>query len=161
MAMTPNYALAHVFLPNLVKLKGAATVVGVIERKEKFFFDAVWAQAHIEHAPYLFAQNRDPYRIGVVNLPAPKDMGEVFFVGIVANKADPQLGRYFTLEHDYVLAKKEDRTLICERVGTKHTKHFDGPELTGNNETDAIAFIDAFMELMVPTKATEKNDRQW
>ena len=41
MAMTPTFALAHVFLPNLVKLKGAATVIGVIERKEKFFFDAV------------------------------------------------------------------------------------------------------------------------
>ena len=161
MAMTPTYALAHVFLPNLLKLKGAATVVGVIERKEKFFFDAVWAQAHVEHTPYLHSQIRDPYRIGVVNLPPPADLGEAYFVGIVVNKQDPQIARYFTLEKDYVLAKKADRTLVCEREGTRHTKHFDGPVLTGNNDTDAQAFVDAFMELLVPTKVTQKTDRQW
>ena len=161
MAMTPTYALAHVFLPNLVKLKGATTVVGVIERKEKFFFDPVWAQAHVEHTPYLHAQVREPYRIGVVSLPPPTDLGEAYFVGIVVNKQDPVLARYFTLEKDYVLAKKADRTLVCEREGQKHTKHFEGPVLTGNNDTDAAAFVDAFMELLVPTKVTHKKDRQW
>ena len=106
MAMTPTFALAHVFLPNLVKLKGAATVIGVIERKEKFFFDAVWGQAHVEHMPFLYAEERDSptggasYRIGVLDLPAPTDLGEAYMVGLVANKKDPTFGRYFTLEKD-------------------------------------------------------------
>ena len=51
--------------------------------------------------------------------------------------------------------------LVCERVGTKHTKHFDGPVLTGNADADAAAFVDAFMELIVPTKVQNKKDRQW
>ena len=165
MAMTPEYALAHVFLPNLFKLKGAATIVGVIERKEKFFFDAVWGQAHLEHLPFLYSTERDSptasYRIGVVDLPPPKELGEAFYVGIVANKKDPTMGRYFTLEKDYVLKTKSDRTLVCEREGQKHTKHFDGPVLTGNKDTDAVAFINGFMELLIPTKVTEKKDRQW
>jgi hypothetical protein len=152
MAMTPTYALAHVFLPNLVKLKGAATIVGVIERKEKFFFDTVWSQAYVEHTPFILSATRDIYRIGVLDLPAPKDLGEAFFFGLVVSSKDPSYGRMFTLEHDYVLAKKVDRTLVCEREGTRHTKHFDGPVLSGNKEADAIAFIDSFMELVMPTK---------
>lgn len=152
MAMTPTYALAHVFLPNLVKLKGAATIVGVIERKEKFFFDTVWSQAHVEHTPFILAATRDTYRIGVLDLPAPKDLGEAFFFALVVSSKDPSYARVFTLEHDYVLAKKADRTLVCEREGTRHTKHFDGPVLTGNKEADASAFIDSFMELVMPTK---------
>ena len=152
MAMTPTFALAHVFLPNLVKLKGAATVVGVIERKEKFFFDQVWNQAHVEHAPFLLSATRDVYRIGVVDLPPPKDLGEAFFFAMVVSSKDTTYARVFTLEHDYVLAKKADRTLVCEREGTRHTKHFDGPVLTGNKDVDAMAFVDAFMELIIPTR---------
>ncbi|HVK87577.1 MAG TPA: hypothetical protein VM513_25845 [Kofleriaceae bacterium] len=152
MAMTPTFALAHVFLPNLVKLKGAATVVGVIERREKFFFDQVWSQAHVEHAPFLLSAARTDYRIGVIDLPPPKDLGEAFFFAIVVNARDTSYARVFTLEHVVVLAKKADRTLVCERYATKHTKHFDGPVLTGNKETDATAFIDAFMELILPTR---------
>ena len=161
MAMTPNYALAHVFLPNLVKLKGATTVVGVIERKEKFFFDPVWGQAHVEHTPFLLSKMSHAYRMGVISLPALTEMGEASFVGVVVKTGDPQFGRYFTLEHDYVLSTKSNRTLICERDGTKHTKHFEGPVLTGNNDVDALAFIEGFMELIVPTNVTPKIDRQW
>ncbi len=167
MAMTPTFALAHVFLPNLVKLKGAATLIGVIERKEKFFFDTVWAQAHVEHMPFLYAEQRDPptggasYRIGVLDLPAPTDLGEAYMVGLVADKKDPTFGRYFTLEKDYVLKTKSDRTMVCEREGQKHSKHFEGPPITGFKDADAVAFIDAFMELMIPTKLKERKDRQW
>lgn len=149
--MTPQYALAHVFFPNLIKSKGVATVVGVIERKEKFFFDVVWGQAHVEHAPYLTSQLRDAYRIGVVSLPAPKEMGEAYFIGLVVKNGDPQFARYFMLEHDFVLATQTTRTILSEREGTKHTKRGDGPALTGNNEVDAAAFLDAFMALIVPT----------
>lgn len=161
MPTSPTYALAHIFIPNLVKLKGAATIIGVIERKEKFFFDAVWQQAHVEHAPHLHAQSRDPYRIGVIDLPEPKDLGEAYFVGFVTSKQDASFGRYFTLEKDYVLATKSDRTLVCERVGQQHTKHFEGPQLTGDKDKDAAAFVDAFMELIVPTKVKSPEERRW
>ena len=35
MAMTPAYALAHVFLPNLLRLKGHATVMSALERRRR------------------------------------------------------------------------------------------------------------------------------
>jgi len=64
----------------------------VIERKEKFFFDAVWGQAHVEHQVFVLSQEREPYRIGVLDLPPPKELGEAYFVGLVANKKDPRWG---------------------------------------------------------------------
>jgi hypothetical protein len=161
MAMTPTYALAHMFFPNLLRVKGAQTIVGVIERKEKFFFDQLWGQAHIEHAPFLHAQTREPFLIGVVDLPPPKEMGEAFFVAIVGKRADPGFNKYFLLEHDYVLAKKADRTLITERDGNRHIKHTDGPVLTANKEVDAKAFIDAVVELLAPTQVTKPTERSW
>ena len=74
---------------------------------------------------------------------------------------DPTFGRYFTLEKDYVLKTKSDRTMVCERDGQKHSKHFEGPPITGFKDADAVAFINAFMELLIPTKVTERKDRQW
>ena len=62
----------------------------------------------------------------------------------------------FTLEHDFVLAKQSNRTLLCEREGQKHGRCGDGPALTGNAGDDARAFVDCFMELIVPTKVTRK-----
>jgi hypothetical protein len=165
MAQSPAYLLAHTFLPNLVKLKGAATVIYAIERKEKTYFEPVWQQAHVKHDPYIAALQRTDetasvlaasYRIGVITLPAPKDMGEAHMVGIVVRKSDPSFSRYYTLEHDYVLSKKADRTLVCEHDGQRHIKHFDGPVLTGNVETDVTAFVDAFMEILIPKRVQPK-----
>jgi hypothetical protein len=156
MAMTPTYALAHVFLPNLLKLKGHATVVSAIERRDLIFFDPLWAQAHVTHNPYVSSQTRDLYRTATITLPTPSEMGEAYMAGIVIKSNDPVFMRYFTLEHDFVLSKQANRTLLCEREGQKHSKRGDGPALTGNQEADAAAFIDCFMELIVPTKVTRK-----
>ena len=156
MAMTPAYALAHVFLPNLLKLKGHATVVSALERRDLIFFDPLWAQAHIAHNPYVSSQTRDLFRITTLTLPAPREMGEAYMAGIVVKSNDPVFLRYFTLEHDFVLARQADRTVLCEREGAKHTRRGDGPALTGNNEVDAKAFVDCFMELIVPTKVTRR-----
>ena len=161
MAMSPTFAITTVFLPNLIKVKGMNTIIGVIERKEKFFFDTVWAQAHVTHAPHLTAQARDPFRFGVLDLPAPKEMGEAYFIALVIKDKDPSFTRYFTLEHDYVLATKANRTLVCERDGNRHTKHGEGPAITGDSEVDAGAFIDAILEVLAPTKAAAKTERQW
>lgn len=154
--MTPNYALVHIFIPNLLKLKGAATMLSALERKEKPLLDQLWSQASVTHDPHITTVLREPYRIGVFSLPPPKELGEAYLVGIVVKKNDPGYSRYFTLEHDYVLAKKANRTLLCERDGQKHTKHGEGPVLTGTPATDAAAFIDAFMELIVPTRVVRK-----
>jgi hypothetical protein len=156
MAMTPAYALAHVFFPNLIKLKGHATVMSALERKDLIFFDPLWAQAHITHNPYASSQTREAYRIGTITLPAPTEMGEAYMAGMVVKANDPVFMRYFTLEHDFVLSKQSNRTLLCEREGQKHSKRGDGPVLTGNNEVDAKAFIDCFMELIIPTKVTRR-----
>jgi hypothetical protein len=156
MAMTPTYALAHVFIPNLIKLKGAATVISALERKEKTYLDQLWSQAFVTHNPEIATVLREPYRIGVFNLPPPKDLGEAHMVGMVVKRGDPAYSRYFTLEHDYVLAKKAERTLLCERDGQTHKKHGDGPVLSGNFATDSAAFIDTFMELIVPTRVVRK-----
>jgi hypothetical protein len=156
MAMSPNYALAHVFLPNLIKLKGHATLVSALERRDMVFLDQLWAQAHVTHQPYVSSQNRDPYRIATVSLPKPNEMGEAYMAGIVIKSNEPPFMRYFTLEHDFVLARQANRTQLCEREGQKHSKRGDGPALTGNDEADAKAFVDCFMELIVPTKVTRK-----
>jgi hypothetical protein len=156
MAMTPAYALAHVFLPNLVKLKGHATVVSALERRDLVYFDPLWAQAHIAHNPYVLTQNRDPYRVAAITLPTPKEMGEAYMAGIVIKSNDPVYLRYFTLEHDFVLSKQSNRTVLAEREGPKHSRRGDGPALSGNPEADAKAFIDCFMELIVPTKVTRR-----
>src|SRR5689334_12263316 len=65
MAMTPTYALAHVFIPNLLKLKGTATVISSLERKEMTYLDPLWAQAYVTHNPQIATVQRDPYRIAV------------------------------------------------------------------------------------------------
>jgi hypothetical protein len=156
MAMTPAYALAHVFLPNLLKLKGHAAVVSKIEQRDLTYFEPLWAQAHIAHRPHLTSQTRDPYRVVTMSLPPPTEVGEAYMAGIVVKAGDPAFMRYFTLEHDFVLAKKANRTLLCEREGQKHIKRFDGPVLSGNAGDDAGAFVDCFMELMIPTKVTRK-----
>lgn len=158
MGMTPAYALAHVFLPNLLKLKGHATVMSALERRDLVFFDPLWAQAHVAHNPFVFTQAResltDKFRVATVTLPPPSEMGEAHMAGFAIKANDPSFLRYFTLEHDFVLAKKANRTVLCERAGQKHTRIGDGPQLIGTNEVDAKAFMDCFMELMIPTKVT-------
>jgi hypothetical protein len=42
-------------------------------------------------------------------------MGEAYMVAFVAKKNDGAITRYFTLEYDYVLATKANRTIVCER----------------------------------------------
>lgn len=150
MAMTPAYTLAHVFLPNLIKLKSPAVVMHSIERKEKVFFDPLWQQAYLSHNPQLGSQTREPYRIGVLSLPEPKEIGEAHMAAIVLHKQDASFFRYFTLEHDYVLAKRANRTVVCERHNQTHIKHGDGPELTGSFEADWARFADVFMTKLGP-----------
>jgi hypothetical protein len=156
MAMTPAYALAHVFLPNLIKLKGSTTVMLAIARRDLIFFDGLWSQAHVTHNPFVWSQTREPYQLGTISLPAPAEVGEAHVAGFVTKMNDPTFVRYFTLEHDFVLARQADRTVLCEREGQKHTRRGDGPVLTGNREVDAKAFADCFMELIAPTKVTKK-----
>src|ERR1043165_9717114 len=117
MAMTPSFQLAYMFLPNFIKLKGAATVMSAVERKDKIFLDPLWAQAYVTHNPHVTSSDRDPYRVGVLTLPKPKEMGEAHMAGFVLNKKDPAFYRLFFLEHDYVLKEKRDRTILTERQG--------------------------------------------
>src|SRR5678815_6097380 len=83
MAMTPAYALAHVFIPNLLKLKGHATVMSALERRDLIYFDPLWAQAHVAHNPFVHSEHReslagDKFRIATMSLPAPTEMGEAY-----------------------------------------------------------------------------------
>ncbi|HET9624432.1 MAG TPA: hypothetical protein VFP84_23835 [Kofleriaceae bacterium] len=154
MGVTPEYALAYTFLPNLIKLKGIATVMSAFERKDLVFFDPLWAQAHLAHNPFVHTETRNEYRIATMTLPPPKNVGEAYLAGIVIKSNDPVFMRYFTLEHDYVLKRNADRTVLCEREGQKHVRIGDGPVLSGDKEADAKAFIDSFMGLMIPNKVT-------
>jgi hypothetical protein len=164
--MTPTYALAHVFVPNLLRLKGHVSVVSALERRDLAWLDSLWAQAQVTHRPFVSTHTResskllrefdarDQYRIATITLPPPREMGEAYIAGVVIKAGDPAYVRYFTLEHDYVLARNANRTVLCERVGQKHTRLGDGPAMTGNNEADAKAFVDCFMELILPSKVT-------
>jgi hypothetical protein len=156
MAMTPAYALAHVFLPNMLKLKGPAAVVSAIERRDLIFFDALWNQAFVTHNPYVWSDARAPYRIATITLPPPTEMGEAHMAGIAIKANDPVYFRYFTLEHDFALAKQANRTVLAEREGQKHVRRGEGSPVTGNAEIDTKAFVECFMELIVPTKVTRR-----
>jgi hypothetical protein len=144
--------IAHVVLPNLMKLKGASVVVGAMERRDTALFQAVWTQCGVEHAPQVVAKERDVWRFGVLSLPKPNEMGEAYMCAFVAKKNDAAITRYFTLEHDYVLATKQTKTVLCEREGQRTRKIGDGPPVTGDFAADSAAFIDACMEVISPTK---------
>jgi len=148
--------IAHVVLPNLMKLKGVSTLVSAMERRDASLFAHVWQQTGVEHSPQVIAKERDAgnasYRIGVLSLPKPNEMGEAYMCAFVAKKNDAAITRYFTLEHDYVLATKSTRTVVCEREGQRTVKHGDGPAVTGDFQVDASAFIDAVMEVISPSK---------
>jgi hypothetical protein len=156
MGVTPEYALAYTFLPNLLKIKGLPTVMSAFERRDLVFFDPLWAQAHVHHNPFVLTEVRQDYRVAVMTLPPPKQVGEAFMAGIVIKTNEPVFMRYFTLEHDYVLKRQADRTVLCERDGAKHNRLSDGPVLTGDKEADAHAFLESFMGLMIPTKVVRR-----
>lgn len=149
--------IAHVVLPNLMKLKGAATLVGAMERRDLSPFAQVWSQTGVDHNPQAVAKEIDVWRIGVLSLPKPKEMGEAFMCAFVAKKNDAGVTRYFTLEHDFVLKTKQDRTLVCERIGQNTQKHGDGPPVTGDFQTDASAFVTAIMQIIAPLPTLAAN----
>jgi hypothetical protein len=150
--------IAHVVLPNLMKLKGASTLVGAMERRDVSLFAQVWSSTGVEHTPQVMAKELEhasgSWRIGVMSLPKPNEMGEAYMCAFVAKKNDTAITRYFTLEYDYVLATKTTRTLVAEREGNRTTKHGEGPALKGDFMTDASAFIDAILEIMSPNRVT-------
>lgn len=163
---SPINTLAHTLIPNLVKLKGHTAFVMACERKDKPFFAQTWQQAFVAHDPKLYYATRDntdgttTYRIGIINVPEPKEMGDVYLIGSVVKKNDSTFGRLFLLEKDWVMKTKQDKTTVAEREGAgahgRRVVHGDGPKLTGTFETDAKAFADVFMELLIPTKVTRK-----
>ncbi len=161
MPTSPAYALAHTFLPNTTKLKGPITMMVALEKRDHGFLDPIWKQAFSDHKPKIFTVERDSYRIGVLDLPPPKDLGEAFFAGWVIKKSDTTFARFFLLEHDYVLAKKANRTVLTEREGiqsgtAKDSKRGAGSPVTGDFAVDSLAFVDCFMELILPTKVDNK-----
>ena len=145
--------IAHIVLPNLLKLKGAGPIVTAMERRDVSMFQSVWDQCGVQHKPEVMAKDKDAWRLGVMSLPTPKEMGDAHLVGFVAKKNDVAITRYFTLEHDYVLATKATRTQLCERIETRMRKLFEGPAVTGDFQADATKFIEAIMDVLEPKKA--------
>ena len=60
--------IAHVVLPNLMKLKGASTLVGAMERRDASPFAQVWQQTGVNHNPFVAAKERGDWRFGVMTL---------------------------------------------------------------------------------------------
>ncbi len=144
--------IAHLILPNLMKLKGASVVVSAMERRDLSMFAPVWQQTGITHTPNVLAKEKnESWRIGVLSMPTPTEMGEAYMVAFVAKKNDEAITRYFTLEYDYVNVTKSTRTILCEREGTKITKRGEGSPITGDFATDASAFIELVMTVIAPT----------
>ncbi|MEO6776021.1 MAG: hypothetical protein ABI467_23875 [Kofleriaceae bacterium] len=140
-------SIAHLILPNLMKLKGAATVVSAMERRDVSMFAPVWQQTGVTHAPQVLCKELDEgWRIGVLSMPQPTEMGEAWMVAYVAKKNDAAITHYFTLEYDYVLATRSTRTILCERDGAKFTKRGEGPAISGDFATDASAFVEAILK---------------
>jgi hypothetical protein len=146
--------IAHVILPNLMKLKGASVVVSAIERRDVSIFAHVWQQTGVDHTPQVLAKERnETWRIAILSMPTPKEMSEAYMVAFVAKKNDAAITRYFTLEYDYVLATKSTRTILCEVDRGKTTKFGEGPKLASDFQTDAGAFIEAIMNIISPVQA--------
>jgi hypothetical protein len=145
---TAAYAVAHTVLPNLMKLKGIALVVGAIERKDSTMFDQVWAQ--VPHKPDFVTAFRGAYQLGILTLPKPSQMGEAHMCAFVAKKGQTTVARYFLLEHTYVLSTKSEQTIISERDGAKQVQRGPGPKLTGDVTADMVAFADAVMLVVEP-----------
>ena len=166
MATSPVNIVAHTLLPNLVRLKGATAFTQAVERKDQAFFEQTWKSAYLDHTPKFFhaiRENTDgtvQFRIGVIDLPPPNEMGDAYMAAAVVKKNDSTFGRFFLLEKDWVMKTKQDKTTITEREGAgasgRRAVHFDGPNITGNWDADAKAFVDAFMEILVPTKVARK-----
>jgi hypothetical protein len=162
MATSPNAAIANIFLPNLVKLRGPSTFVSSVERQDYPFFDQIWTQAHVTHRPAMSAKviesglSKGTYRIATVSLPAPKDMGEAYLFGLVVKKNDTQFARIFTLDKHYVLRTNQDGTMIVEREGSRQIKHGDGPAMLANGEPDAAGFVDSMMAIIEPQEFKKK-----
>jgi hypothetical protein len=139
-----------------MKLKGASTLVSAMERRDVSAFAQVWSATGVEHTPQVIAKELDQgnvvWRIGVMSLPPPTEMGEAYMCAFVAKKNDAAVTRYFTLEYDYVLATKSTRTIIAERDGSRATKHGEGSAVSGDFMADASAFIAAILEIMSPTR---------
>ncbi|CAN5177644.1 hypothetical protein BH11MYX1_BH11MYX1_04370 [soil metagenome] len=143
--------IAHIILPNTMKLKGASVVVSAMERRDVSMFANVWEQTGIPHTPQVLAKERNEmWRIGVLQMPAPSEMGEAYMVAFVAKKNDAAIARYFLLEYDYVLATRSVRTIVTERDGARTTKRGEGPPVTGDFAADAGAFVDAIMLILSP-----------
>ncbi len=140
--------IAHVILPNVMKLKGASVVMSAMERRDVSLFAHVWEQTGVTHTPQVVAKEHDAWRIGVMSLPKPNEMGEAFMCAFVAKKQDAAMARYFTLENDYVLATKTHRTLLCERDGARMVRVGDGPPVTGDFAADANAFVEAIVVVL-------------
>jgi len=149
--------IAHVVLPNLMKLKGAATLVGAMERRDLSPFAQVWSQTGVEHNPQSVAKEFSEFRIGVLSMPKPTEMGEAYMCAFVAKKNDAGVTRYFTLEHDYVLKTKTERTQLCELIGQMMRKYGDGPPITGDFQADASAFVAAIMQIVSPLPTVDAN----
>lgn len=152
-------SIAHVILPNVMKLKGAPTIVNAIERKDVSLFAQVWTQTGVAHAPLaVMKEKSDGHRIAILSLPKPNEMGEAHMVAFVAKKNDASVQRYFTLEHDFVLATKVTKTLIREKDGQSYAKRGgDGPAITGDFAVDASAFADAIDAIINPPVTTDKD----
>lgn len=144
--------IAHVVMPNVMKLKGASTLVGSLERGDTSPFAQVWQQTGVEHTPQAIAKEIGDWRVGVISLPKPSAMGDAYMCAFVAKKNEPTVARYFTLDYDYVLATKTEKTVLCDQEMGRMIKRGDGPAITGDFATDASAFIDAAVEYLNTVK---------
>ena len=148
--------IAHVVIPNLMKLKGPAVLVSAMERRDASVFQQAWTAAGIDHKPLVSAKERDVWRVGILQMPKPEQMGEAHMVAFVAKKNDAAINRYFTLEHDYVLATKTTKTIIKEKDGALFTKRRDeGPAITGDWNADSNAFFEAVMDIVAPPEKVD------
>ncbi len=145
---SPLDTIAHVVLPNVMKLKTVATLISAAERRDPSAFAQVWQATGMTFTPQLIAKEKDVYRFGVMSLPTPNAMGEAYMCAFIAKKDDPSFAQYFTLEYDYVLATKTAKTIVCGREGARTVKHGDGPAITGDFQADATAFVDAVIAVL-------------
>src|SRR5688500_20292030 len=103
---SPLDTIAHLILPNIMKLKGASMLVGAMERRDASPFAHIWQQTGIEHTPQVVAKEKGDNRFGIMTMPTPTSAGEAHMVAFGAKKHHAAAPRFFTPQSRLTLSKQ-------------------------------------------------------
>ncbi|HEX5015397.1 MAG TPA: hypothetical protein VFV72_14715 [Candidatus Limnocylindrales bacterium] len=144
--ISPRYLAEHLILPRFLREQGGVMALDAIKERNADFFIPVWMEAGFQFTPRMVHTANQGYRLGLITLPAPREDTEAYFAAIVGNESNPLDWGYFVLESSTSIDGSA-RTVIGEWSDGRHLNFGSGPPFTGALEDDAVAFIEAVLEI--------------